>query len=203
MTEPRPHNSNGSRRGLLDLVERLGNRLPDPTVLFLIGAMAVMVLSAVASTWGWSVQPKRLEIITEPGSHTPGRPAPDESAGATRPTPVLRPDGRPATRLVVDLARNGGEPFRARSLLSADGLYYALSSMVDNFISFPPLGVVLVGMLGIGVAERSGFIGAAQGRDARGAAPNAHPRRHFPGRDVESRNRRGLHRALVRRGGAL
>jgi len=32
--------------------------------------------------------------------------------------------------------------------------------MVDNFMAFPPLGVVLVGMLGIGVAERTGLIGA-------------------------------------------
>jgi len=32
--------------------------------------------------------------------------------------------------------------------------------MVDNFINFPPLGIVLVAMLGIGVAERSGLIGA-------------------------------------------
>src|SRR5262245_35027438 len=49
----------------------------------------------------------------------------------------------------------------ARSLLSADGLYYALSSMVDNFVEFPPRGIVLVVMLGIGLAERAGLVGAA------------------------------------------
>jgi len=49
---------------------------------------------------------------------------------------------------------------RPTSLLSADGLYWALDSMVTSFVEFPPLGVVLVGMLGIGVAERSGLIGA-------------------------------------------
>jgi aminobenzoyl-glutamate transport protein len=46
------------------------------------------------------------------------------------------------------------------SLLNPDGLYWVLHSMVTSFVEFPPLGVVLVGMLGIGVAERSGFIGA-------------------------------------------
>jgi len=49
----------------------------------------------------------------------------------------------------------------AKSLLSADGAYWALRNLVKNFVEFPPLGVVLVGMLGIGVAERSGLIGAA------------------------------------------
>ncbi len=52
------------------------------------------------------------------------------------------------------------ETVEPRSLLSADGLFWALDHMVENFIEFPPLGVVLVGMLGIGVAERSGFIAA-------------------------------------------
>jgi len=47
----------------------------------------------------------------------------------------------------------------AKSLLSADGTYWALRHLVQSFVEFPPLGVVLVGMLGIGVAERSGFIG--------------------------------------------
>ncbi len=51
-------------------------------------------------------------------------------------------------------------PLEATSLLSADGLFWVLASAVENFINFPPLGVVLVGMLGIGLAERTGFIGA-------------------------------------------
>lgn len=46
----------------------------------------------------------------------------------------------------------------ANSLLSADGIWWLLSNLVDNFIRFPPLGIVLVGMLGIGLADRSGFL---------------------------------------------
>ncbi len=45
-------------------------------------------------------------------------------------------------------------------LLTSDGVYWMLSSLVKNFMEFPPLGVVLVGMLGIGLAEKAGFIGA-------------------------------------------
>lgn len=48
----------------------------------------------------------------------------------------------------------------AVGLLDSDGLWWVLSHLVDNFISFPPLGLVLVAMLGIGVAERSGLVAA-------------------------------------------
>jgi len=52
---------------------------------------------------------------------------------------------------------------RANSLVSSDGIWWLLSHMVDNFIRFPPLGIVLVGMLGIGLAERSGLLPALLG----------------------------------------
>ena len=54
-----------------------------------------------------------------------------------------------------------GRTFEAKNILTRDGLFWAVSSIVDNFINFAPLGIVLVGMLGIGIAERTGFIGAA------------------------------------------
>jgi aminobenzoyl-glutamate transport protein len=102
---------------LLDAVERIGNVLPEPSFLFVLGALVVMVLSAVAAGAGWTVEPLGVEA--------------------------------------------GAPPLVARSLLDADGLYYALSSMVDNFLAFPPLGIVLVAMFGIGLAERAGLVGAA------------------------------------------
>lgn len=50
-------------------------------------------------------------------------------------------------------------PIQATSLLASDGLWWLLSHAVENFVRFPPLGVVLVGMLGIGLAEKSGLLG--------------------------------------------
>lgn len=44
------------------------------------------------------------------------------------------------------------------SLFSVEGIRWALLSAIDNFIGFAPLGPVLVIMIGIGVAERTGFI---------------------------------------------
>lgn len=45
-----------------------------------------------------------------------------------------------------------------QSLLSFEGIRWMFMSSVDNFIQFAPLGPVLTVMIGIGVAERTGFI---------------------------------------------
>ena len=46
------------------------------------------------------------------------------------------------------------------NLLSVEGLHMILTEMITNFTGFAPLGVVVVAMLGIGVAEESGLISA-------------------------------------------
>lgn len=119
-----------SRRGLLDIVEWIGNKLPDPALLFLIGAVIVMLASQIAVWSNWEVQPQvAVQTVNEAGETVIGFEA-------------------------------QGDPLTPRSLLTADGLYWCLESMVDNFMGFAPLGIVLVGMLGIGVAEKTGMIGA-------------------------------------------
>jgi aminobenzoyl-glutamate transport protein len=59
-----------------------------------------------------------------------------------------------------------------RNLLSAEGLVYALTSAIDNFVAFPPLGLIITVMLGIGVAERLGLLSAFM-RGAVLAAPKS------------------------------
>ena len=104
---------------VLSGIERIGNRLPDPTTLFVVGTVLIMLLSQLAVSFAWEV---------------------DASLGARH-----------------GVAETNIQP---RSLLSADGLWWLLSHLVDNFIHFPPLGIVLVGMLGIGLAERVGLLPA-------------------------------------------
>ena len=123
--------------GWLGWIERVGNRLPDPATLFLIGTVLVMIASAVAVKSGWVVH-ERL---------------PDHAAALGQATS----DGTPAE---VEW-KETGRTFEANNILTRDGLFWAISSMVENFINFAPLGIVLVGMLGIGIAERTGFIGSA------------------------------------------
>ncbi len=96
----------------LSIIEKTGNKLPDPATLFVVGTITVFMLSTMIANFGWSVvDPKGNTII-------------------------------------------------AFDLVSSDGVWWLLSTMVKNFISFPPLGIVLVGMLGIGLAEKTGFLPA-------------------------------------------
>ncbi len=102
--------------GLLDKLERAGNRLPDPSVLFIAGALFIVLLAELAVGLQWQ---------------------------------AVRWLGPDQSELVF-----------ARSVLQGDGVWWWLSTMVQNFIQFPPLGIVLVGMLGIGLAERCGLLPA-------------------------------------------
>jgi aminobenzoyl-glutamate transport protein len=53
-----------------------------------------------------------------------------------------------------------GEVVHPVNLLSKEGLHRVILEVVDNFTAFAPLGIVLVAMLGIGIAEQSGLISA-------------------------------------------
>ena len=67
-----------------------------------------------------------------------------------------------AARTGIEVMHPGtGELIKPVSLATVDGLHRILTEMVTNFTSFAPLGTVLVSMLGIGVMESSGLIGAA------------------------------------------
>lgn len=56
----------------------------------------------------------------------------------------------PATKEVINTV----------NLLSKDGFHRIMLEMVDNYTSFAPLGIVMVALLGVGIAESSGLISA-------------------------------------------
>ncbi len=97
----------------LDKVERAGNKLPDPAIIFAICLAVVWACSAIFSGM-------TFEAI-DPRS---------------------------------------GQPVEINNLLTGAALADFMSRMVTIFTGFAPLGVVLVAMLGVGVAEHSGFISA-------------------------------------------
>lgn len=53
-----------------------------------------------------------------------------------------------------------GEEIHVESLLTGDNLSRMVTDAVDNFIAFPPLGVILATMLGVAVAEQTGLLAA-------------------------------------------
>ena len=106
--------ADGMFERVLNLIEKVGNKLPDPAALFLILLVVVWVVSAILSTMTFA------EI-----------------------------DPRTGKALVIN------------NQLSGAAIATFLSTMVTTFTSFPPLGVVLVALLGVGVAEHTGFINAS------------------------------------------
>ena len=67
--------------------------------------------------------------------------------------------------------RAGNGMIEVVSLLNAGGLRMIVLTLVRNFVEFAPLGTVLVALLGVGVAERSGWLTAL----IRGMVLNAPP----------------------------
>lgn len=89
----------------------MGNKLPDPFVLFAIFAFIVIIASYILHSFDLSV--------THPGT---------------------------------------GEELKIKSLASGEGIQFILKSMIENFTGFAPLGIVLAMMLGVGLADKVGFL---------------------------------------------
>lgn len=53
------------------------------------------------------------------------------------------------------------EVVTVQNLLSGDGLAMALSTAIDNFAGFKPMGTIVVVIMGVALAERTGFLTAA------------------------------------------
>lgn len=53
------------------------------------------------------------------------------------------------------------QPVAVKGLFTGEGVRFLLSKLVDNFVTFPPLGNVLVMLLAVGLAERAGLLEAA------------------------------------------
>lgn len=98
----------------LNGIERVGNKLPDPAIIFLFAMLLIWGLSAIFSTMTFTAIDPRT-----------------------------------------------GEGIVVHNLLTGSALAEFLSTMVKTFTGFAPLGVVLVAMLGVGVAEHSGYINTA------------------------------------------
>lgn len=106
---------NKRRFSFLDALERAGNLLPHPAVLFVILTLLLMIASAVANYYGLSI---------------------------------------------ADPRKDGGQ-ITIVSLLSMHEFVRFTTHMITNFTSFPPLGTALVAMLGVGIAEATGFLSTA------------------------------------------
>jgi aminobenzoyl-glutamate transport protein len=61
---------------------------------------------------------------------------------------------------VTVVSPSDGETVAVQNLISGEGLAMALTTMVENFATFPPMATIVVVIMGVAVAERSGFLAA-------------------------------------------
>src|SRR5262245_47803339 len=106
---------------VLDAVERIGNAVPHPVVIFLILIAIVMVLSHILYMFGAQVSYQAIN---------------------------------PDTVEIQDATT------KANSLLTADGIRHIYTRLVSNFLGFSAVGLLIVAMIGVGVAEEAGLINA-------------------------------------------
>jgi aminobenzoyl-glutamate transport protein len=132
---------------LLNTVERVGNKVPHPVLMFFYLIIGVIVLSALLSLMGVSV----TEQIAVP--------VPVEV------TPDLYEDvseySLSGVGSIVDVHYEIKEQTIAiESLLSIDGIRFLFTSFVPNFQGFGALAVTLIAMMGAGAAEVAGLMAA-------------------------------------------
>jgi aminobenzoyl-glutamate transport protein len=105
--------------GFLATVERVGNMVPHPAIIFFILIGIVIVLSVIFGLMGTTVTYEGYDSAT--------------------------------SEIVEQTAT-------VQNLLSPDGIRFMLTSPVANFLGFTGVGVILVAMIGVGIAEESGLI---------------------------------------------
>jgi aminobenzoyl-glutamate transport protein len=132
----------------LDKVERLGNKMPHPAILFLVLCAAVIVVSQILY---WADVKATYEVVSPPPVA-----AQQEVFGGSTGVSIVGPTEpqQPGTyKLRTETAK-------VKGLLTGSGVRYLFTSFVDNFRNFAALTIMLVVMIGVGLAESVGLIGA-------------------------------------------
>ena len=130
----------GFAQRALAWIEKAGNKVPNPAILFLALCVGVIVLSQILD---WI----NVSITSEVVAHDP---AVDDSLDGVSSLPY----GDAPDDYAVET-----ETFAVQGLLTGDGIRFMFTSFVPNFLGFTAIGVILVAMIGVGVAELSGLVG--------------------------------------------
>jgi aminobenzoyl-glutamate transport protein len=135
---------------ILDIVEKVGNKVPHPVIIFLILIAIVVVLSHLLYMTGTSVT---SEVIVPQTSDTETAMDLDESAyDSAASVHYQNIDEKSYTIETRTVA--------AKSLLTTEGIRFIYSSLIPSFMGFTAVGLIIVAMVGVGVAEEAGLVNA-------------------------------------------
>ena len=146
-TVPAPEHTAMGR--LLDVIERAGNKVPHPVMMFLYLIIGVILLSAALALAGVSVTDQI--VVPDAAPVTPNYY--EDSTQPILDTDVpdyIYEDGFHLEEVTIPI----------RSLLDAEGIRFLFTSFVPNFAGFGVIAVTFVALMGAGVAEASGLMAA-------------------------------------------
>ena len=133
--------------GWLGTVERIGNKVPHPVLMFLYLIIGIIVLSAVMDALGVSVT-EQIAVPVTNGVET------DFYADTTEPLEAFLTEPYDTDFEIQE------RTIEINSLLNVEGIRFIFTSFVSNFAGFSVVAVVFVAMMGAGVAEESGLMTA-------------------------------------------
>jgi aminobenzoyl-glutamate transport protein len=135
---------------ILDVVEKVGNKVPHPAIIFLALVGIVVVLSALFGLLGTSFSYEVLVPKAQPAEP----PIPyDSGVHDLEQTVAYQTVNEKSYHLET-------RSVTARSLLTVDGIRFIYSSLIPSFMGFTALGLMIVALVGAGVAEESGLVKA-------------------------------------------
>jgi aminobenzoyl-glutamate transport protein len=136
---------------MLDGIEKAGNKVPHPVMMFVYLIIFIALLSAVLSWVGVSSTEEIAVPVPTPevedahgglgGSDVPYDPTPNQ--------PNFDPEYE-IEEVTIEV----------QSLLDIEGLRFMFTSFVNNFAGFSVVAVTFVAMAGVGVAEHAGLMAA-------------------------------------------
>ena len=133
---------------MLDAIERIGNKVPNPVLMFVYLIAFIFVLSTILDWIGVSVtetiaqpNPVLVEVEYYGGSQYP---AVTTEVGASE------DDSYSINEVTLEV----------KGLLTIDGIRFIFTSFVSNFAGFSVVAVTFIAMMGAGAAEGAGMMDA-------------------------------------------
>src|SRR5262249_10900813 len=138
----------GMMQRFLDVVEKVGNKIPHPIIIFLTLIVIVVLLSHVLYLLDVSAPRPRASYEIE---------AVEESTPDIYYKDYIKSKQEKKGQ---EQKKDEDNTIAVKSLLTSEGVRFMYTSLIPNFMGFAAVGLMIVAMVGAGVAESSGLVNA-------------------------------------------
>lgn len=152
MTQPDapPAAPRGLMQKFLDIVEKVGNKVPHPAIIFLTLIAIVMALSHILYLTGANVS---FDVIVPKTGKVEATKEIDIGSYDNAATVSYQAIADKTYTIETRTAT-------VQSLLTTSGVRFIYERLIPNFMGFTAVGLMIVAMTGVGVAEHAGLVNA-------------------------------------------